>query len=698
MLSKKKRKTLITTRHMRRLAADDVAVMLTDIATQSNVHNSDLPRHLPENQCFKNIPEKVVTANSQDNDNSFDTDNSFDSVHLYIESNTNESDCDNEKYQQYTVNANLLENFEDKNEDFKKFIANWAVTTNSSHAACNKLLSGLRKFTDYDLPKDIRTLLKTPKESTILPMGHGYYCHFGLKKIIIQMVKAYTESRNYVNLLINIDGLPLSKSSKACLWPILCSNFQTSKVYIIGAYFGQTKPENANFLRQCVDELKDMINDGFEHKNKLIQINVHALICDAPAKAFVLGIKGHTGFNSCSKCVVEGVRCNNRICFPSYQSARIALRTDEGFRNNIYGDYHVTETILKEIPRMDLIQNVPLDYMHLICLGIVKKLIFLWIESGPLSIRLRPRYVENISKLLTDIQKKTPHDFGRKPRALSDYRQWKAIEFRTFLLYTGPVVLQSYLKHDIYVHFLSLHVATSILISPIMSKIDNYISYAESLLIHFVKSFELLYGKCFVSHNVHNLTHICNDVRKFGPLDSFSAFRFENYLSSIKGQLRKSEKPLQQLWRRYTELEINEDTTVDSEKKPVLSKTHNDGPIIGSLNIVEQYKIYNNSSYSIQCHKENDSFCLLSDDSCIYVHNIVKTIDNKIFVLGRLLQSMGSLYSLPCDSEKLNIRYVSTRVFQDGYWPVTDIMCKAWAIPRGNVFVIVPILHSLSSD
>lgn len=164
--------------------------------------------------------------------------------------------------------------------------------------------------------------------------------------------------------------------------------FSSKESYIIGAYFGQTKPGNANdFLRQCIDELKDMINDGFENENKLIQINLHALICDALAKAFVLKIKDHTGSNSCSKCVVEGVRCNNRICFPDFQSARIALRTNERFRSNIWRlscyrnmmlpKYDVTETILKEIPRMDLIQNVPLDYMHLICLGIVKKLIFL---------------------------------------------------------------------------------------------------------------------------------------------------------------------------------------------------------------------------------------------------------------------------------------------------------------------------------
>lgn len=57
----------------------------------------------------------------------------------------------------------------------------------------------------------------------------------------------------------------------------------------------------------------------------------------------------------------------------------------------------------------------------------------------------------------------------------------------------------------------------------------NNINYAEKLLQHFAESFEKFYGKEYVSHNVHNLLHLSNEVRKFGPLDSFSSFRFETF-------------------------------------------------------------------------------------------------------------------------------------------------------------------------
>lgn len=75
------------------------------------------------------------------------------------------------------------------------------------------------------------------------------------------------------------------------------------------------------------------------------------------------------------------------------------------------------------------------------------------------------------------------------------------------------------------------------------------------MLKNFVLSFEILYGKQYISHNIHNLLHLCLDVRRFGVLDNFSACRFKNYLMSTKKRLRKSEKPLQQLLKRYKEIE-----------------------------------------------------------------------------------------------------------------------------------------------
>lgn len=62
-----------------------------------------------------------------------------------------------------------------------------------------------------------------------------------------------------------------------------------------------------------------------------------------------------------------------------------------------------------------------------------------------------------------------------------------------------------------------------------------------------MKSFIILYGSENVSHNIHNLLHICDDVEYFDLLDSFSAFPFENHMQYFKKFVRKGEKPLEQI-------------------------------------------------------------------------------------------------------------------------------------------------------
>lgn len=70
-------------------------------------------------------------------------------------------------------------------------------------------------------------------------------------------------------------------------------------------------------------------------------------------------------------------------------------------------------------------------------------------------------------------------------------------------------------------------------------------NYAHRLLEYFVKSFAGIYGRQLVSHNVHALLHVVNDCELFGSLGDYSCFSFENYLSQLKKQLRRSKKPRQ---------------------------------------------------------------------------------------------------------------------------------------------------------
>jgi len=136
-----------------------------------------------------------------------------------------------------------------------------------------------------------------------------------------------------------------------------------------------------------------------------------------------LGVKGHTGYSSCTKCWDEGKNIERRICF-SHVSDR--KRTDEEFVLKSDKDYHNDACPLERIPKIGLVTNVPLDYLHLVCLGVMKKLLNLWC-SDRLSVRLQFRKVILISdKLEKLIKPYTPIEFQRKPRGLIFFRQCKA--------------------------------------------------------------------------------------------------------------------------------------------------------------------------------------------------------------------------------------------------------------------------------
>lgn len=67
--------------------------------------------------------------------------------------------------------------------------------------------------------------------------------------------------------------------------------------------------------------------------------------------------------------------------------------------------------------------------MHLTCLGVMKKLILLWM-NGPLTIRIQNAKVKQISSNLQNLKDFIPIEFCRKPRNIEEVCRWKATEFR----------------------------------------------------------------------------------------------------------------------------------------------------------------------------------------------------------------------------------------------------------------------------
>lgn len=261
----------------------------------------------------------------------------------------------------------------------------------------------------------------------------GCYWHYDLSRSLIDFIEQnstmFIEFENIISLSINVDGLPLSKSSTSALWPILGCLIDYSIVLLIGAYHENCKPNDAAvFLKDFVVEAIDIVRDGLIHNGKIYKIVIRQIICDAPAKAFILNVKTFSGYST--KCCVEGDFRKNRVCFLENDARR---RTDKDFVINQMDHYHLGRSILADIPNLGLVTNVALDYL---CNLSRYRKVLKDIVSGELQIRLPHVKVEQISHYLIELS--IPVEFVRKPR-FKYLAQWKGTEFRQFLLYTGPM-------------------------------------------------------------------------------------------------------------------------------------------------------------------------------------------------------------------------------------------------------------------
>lgn len=106
---------------------------------------------------------------------------------------------------------------------------------------------------------------------------------------------------------------------------------------------------------------------GIEIDDVIVPFSIKYFVLDAPAKSFVLNVKGHTDYNSCTKCHVKGLSSNMDVYILSKNTHRRELMKNLDCTEY---EYHLDISELERLSNIDLIKCIPLDYMHLICLGV----------------------------------------------------------------------------------------------------------------------------------------------------------------------------------------------------------------------------------------------------------------------------------------------------------------------------------------
>lgn len=98
----------------------------------------------------------------------------------------------------------------------------WAIEFRIQRSGVSELLKILISAGHKSLPRDSRSLLRTPRIVQIENRAGGQYWHHGIENNL-KRIFAKLNSDTEIEMNFNMDGLPLFKSSPITFWPILAN-------------------------------------------------------------------------------------------------------------------------------------------------------------------------------------------------------------------------------------------------------------------------------------------------------------------------------------------------------------------------------------------------------------------------------------------------------------------------------------------
>lgn len=497
------------------------------------------------------IREDEDDANSISDDGNGD-DDEFNQVYDGSESENGDDDDENKWNSFYTKKVPLRDDL------VCWYMSNVSVTKQ----ALNQLLKILNKHgisKSHNIPVDSRTLIKTSDKIEPKEVSGGESVHFGLERCVRFLHKNNIQLPDHITFDINVDGAQVFNNPycNISIWPIL-TNFTNIKglekvVLPISIFCSSKKPSSLDFLNEFIEEY-ETIRHGLQIGSKLHTLELKLIRLDIPAHSFLCSTISHTGYFSCFKCQIKGEYYANKVIFPVVDD-QIEKRTNQSFRNQEQREHHVGESNLLQIDDLDMIEDIPIDPMHNVYLGVMKKQLWIWLFSNKTDPgRLGDETINGITSMIKQIKGKLPVEFHRNLRSLDQMKKYKAKELRMFLLYIGPYVLKKFLSSSRFSHFMKLHTAIKILSDCDFSKNENMLKLAHQLIHAYSIGIESLYDKRHSTYNMHLMSHLDEEVRLHGPLDSFSNFIFENFLGFLKTLIKSPNAPLQQMSNRYNEI------------------------------------------------------------------------------------------------------------------------------------------------
>jgi hypothetical protein len=349
-------------------------------------------------------------------------------------------------------------------------------------------------------------------------------------------------------------------------------------------------------------------------------------------------------------------------------------RTDKSFSDRRDDEHHKYDSVMERLIKM--VSQLPIDAMHLVK-GVTEKQIKMWFS---LPHFLSTADKNEINRIINELQKYQPDEFGRSIRDLSNIGYLKASEFRTFALYTGPISLKGVLSEAHYRNFLKFSCALRIMTHPQFQS-EGFLNFAEVLSKDFVEEFIELYpGECVF--NIHLFTHLVDDCRLHGTCDTFACYKYETFLYRLKLMIHNPKVPLIQIYNRLHEI-------IESEPIETLKKSKS--PNLFSKKSGDGFQRLNHDQFSLDNTNKN-KFVQLKNGS---IFKCEKFFDqrNEIKISGFVAHNKQPFFIEPFDSTFLDMYKVNCTSFSTNLVTINfdDIKQKLFGFKRDNMYEFLPL-------
>lgn len=267
-----------------------------DIYQPSVIPSIPLSAHNDSNHSV--LSKVAVPDTSEDNCKDFH-DSANDSVDQRITYSSSDSE--------FSASTSENEMNSDNSEEFHAGLRSWALKCDIKACHLTELLKFLKLHPRIpsDLPVDSRTFLKTPTTVKLHRESNIEYFQYA---VCDQVKKALEKGGFSTNssalpdvlcLSLNVDGLPVFKSSRCTFWPVLAKlHVEGSPVFPLMLSSGPGKPYDSAFLpilKEVFKEVRRFCQSGFDFSGRHFIVHVVGLPCDAPARAMVRSSKGYMG-------------------------------------------------------------------------------------------------------------------------------------------------------------------------------------------------------------------------------------------------------------------------------------------------------------------------------------------------------------------------------------------------------------------